>query len=64
MSQQRSNQAGPPPRPRWVQVSAIVAAVVVAVLLVLAIAGGHGPGRHLPGGNGGGGHTPPVQHSP
>lgn len=41
--------------PRWVKVIGIVVAVVV-VLVVLAqvtgIAGDHGPGRHLPGGQG------------
>lgn len=55
----------PPPRPRWVKVSAIIAAVlIVGVVLVMALAGGdHGPGRHTPGGDDAG-HTPPVQHAP
>jgi hypothetical protein len=40
--------------PRWVKVSGIVAAVVVAVvLLVMALIGGeHGPGRHMTSGAG------------
>ncbi|MFP8958981.1 hypothetical protein ACLIYP_00110 [Streptomyces nanhaiensis] len=38
--------------PRWVKVSGIVAAVLVAlVVLVMLLSGGeHGPGRHLPSG--------------
>jgi hypothetical protein len=57
-----SNQT-PPPRPTWVKVSLIVAVVVIGVVVVMAIAGGdHGPGRHLPGGDNQGGHTPPVEH--
>ena len=54
-----------PPTPRWVKVSAIIAAVVVVVIVVVAlVAGGeHGPGRHLPGDDNPRGHTPPVQHS-
>lgn len=55
--------ATPPPRPRWVKVSAIVAAAVIGVLVVVALAGGHGPGRHDPGGDEGG-HKPPVEHAP
>lgn len=54
----------PPPRPRWVKVSAIIVGIVVAALLVLALTGDHGPGRHLPGGGDGEGHTPPVEHAP
>lgn len=47
--------------PRWVRIAAIAAAVVIAaVVLVMLLSGGdHGPGRHLPGGDG---HTPPVDH--
>jgi hypothetical protein len=33
--------------PRWVKVFGIVAVVVVVLFVVLLIAGGHGPGRHL-----------------
>lgn len=41
--------------PRWVKVSAIVAAVLLALAVVVMVASGghHGPGRHLsPGGLG------------
>ena len=39
---------GPPPRPRWVTVSLITAGVLlVALVVVLVMAGGHGPGRHF-----------------
>ncbi|GAA4446855.1 hypothetical protein ACFQV2_25020 [Actinokineospora soli] len=39
----------PPGMPRWVRTTALVVAVLVAVVvLVLLISGGeHGPGRHL-----------------
>jgi hypothetical protein len=62
----RSTNATPPSRPRWLKVSAIIAAVVVVLIIVVAlVAGGeHGPSRHLPGGDNPGGHTSPVQHSP
>lgn len=33
-------------RPRWVVVSVVVAAVSLALLIVLMLAGGHSPGRH------------------
>jgi hypothetical protein len=58
--------------PRWVKVSGIVVLIVVAVFVVLLIAGGpgrHGPGRHTGSGDGGGdirparateGHKPPA----
>ena len=39
---------GPPARPRWVKVSGIIIAVVLLLLVILAITGGHGPARHLP----------------
>lgn len=58
------NEATPPPRPRWVKVSAIVVGIVLAALVVLALAGDHGPSRHGPGGGNGEGHTPPVEHAP
>ena len=53
-----------PPRPRWVKIAGVVAAVVVLVVIAVALFGGgeHGPGRHLPGGDDQGGHTPPAQH--
>lgn len=56
----------PPGAPRWVKTAGIVAAVVIVLgVIVMALAGGdHGPGRHVPGGDNGGGHTPPVEHAP
>ena len=56
--------SGPPGTPRWVKLLAIVAAVVIVLVVVVAlVAGGeHGPGRHLPGGDNLGNHTP-VEHS-
>lgn len=39
--------------PRWVKVSAIIAAVLALLLAVALLAGGgHGPGRHASGGFG------------
>ena len=51
----------PPRAPRWVKVSAIVAAVVVALIIAITLLSGgeHGPGRHLPGGD----HTAPLRHT-
>jgi hypothetical protein len=58
--------------PRWVKVAGAVVAVLVLLVVVKAVAGGHGPGRHLggdnPSSNGGQTaptHTPPAGgHSP
>jgi hypothetical protein len=50
----------PPTRPRWVKVLLIIAVVLVVALVILAYAGDHGPGRHLPGGDAAGNHAPPV----
>ena len=56
--------ADPPPypgTPRWVKVSGLIALVLVllvGIMLLAGVGGGHGPGRHLPSG-GAGGHTPP-----
>jgi hypothetical protein len=37
-----------PGAPRWVKVSAIVVAVLIALVVIALVAGGgHGPGRHL-----------------
>jgi hypothetical protein len=61
-----SNSGAPtyPGTPRWVKVSGIVALVLVVLAIILIVAGGgqHGPGRHLPSGAPGdpGGLTPPV----
>ena len=50
----------PPPAPRWVKVFGIVAAVLALLVLVLVLSGGgHGPGRHVDGGN----ERPPVEHT-
>lgn len=50
-----THQHGSPPgAPRWVKVSLILVAVLVLGFVLLKIAGvggGHGPGRHLPGGD-------------
>ena len=52
--------------PRWVKVFGLIAVAVVGLFIVLLLAGGggHGPGRHLPGG---GVDTVPssvTEHSP
>ena len=37
----------PPPVPRWVKVSGLIAVVLLVLLIViLLITGDHGPGRH------------------
>ena len=49
--------------PRWVNVFAAIALVLlvaVVVMLVTGRGGGHGPGRHAPPG-GGGGDTPGIE---
>jgi hypothetical protein len=60
----RSSAAAYPGTPRWVKVSAIVALVLVALAIIVMVASGgqHGPGRHLPSGAPGdpGGLTPPA----
>jgi hypothetical protein len=44
------NAGGTPPRaPRWVKISAIIAAaLVLAIVVMLVIGGDHGPDRHGP----------------
>ncbi len=42
--------------PRWVKVFGVIALVLVVLLAILLLSGGHGPGRHT---GGAGGHTPP-----
>nr|MBA2601249.1 hypothetical protein [Actinomycetota bacterium] len=38
---------GPVGTPRWVKISGIVAAIVIALIVVVLLFGGdHGPGRH------------------
>ena len=57
----RSPDIEPHTTPRWVKVSAIIAAVVVLLVLIVLVTGGpggrHGPSRHT---GGLGGHTPPA----
>ena len=55
--------ADPPPysTPRWVMIAGIIVivlALLVGIMLLTGVGGGHGPGRHMPSG-GAGGHTPP-----
>lgn len=66
--------------PRWVNISAVVALILVVAVGVMLLAGGgdHGPGRHTSSGDGGrapqstgtetestSGHTPPAGgHTP
>lgn len=47
--------------PRWVKVFGIIVIVLVllvVVVLVTGIGGEHGPGRHMPSGDAGGGSPP------
>lgn len=50
-----------PRMPRWVKVSAIVAAILIALLILVNLTGfggEHGPGRHAPGEKQEQGHDP------
>jgi|GEM_PF-5284133 hypothetical protein len=65
MKEPAHQDAWPRGRPRWVTVFGIVALVLVAVVAVFFLRGGeHGPGRHLPGGDGLESHAPPAEHRP
>ena len=46
-----ANPPAYPGTPRWVKVSAAVAAILLLAVLIVVLASGgrHGPGRHLPG---------------
>lgn len=58
-----TGESRPPARPKWVKVSLAAVLVLLAVVVVMAIAGGeHGPGRHLPGS--GERRTPPAEQTP
>ena len=61
-SDARPGRRSDPGSPRWVKVSAIVAAVLVVLVVALVLLGGgagkHGPGRHLPSGDAGGQASP------
>ncbi|MCX6024560.1 MAG: hypothetical protein NTZ05_23075 [Chloroflexi bacterium] len=48
------DRGSPPPTPRWVKVSGIVALVLillVGIMLMTGLGGNHGPGRHMPSSN-------------
>lgn len=45
--------------PRWVKVFGITAVVVLVLVVIMLLAGGHNPGRHS--GSGRGGHAPPSR---
>jgi hypothetical protein len=55
-----SGRESPPSTPLWVKVFGIAFLVLVLVFVIM-IVGGHGPGRHMPGMSGAGasGQTPP-----
>jgi hypothetical protein len=45
-----------PGMPRWVKVAGIIAALLILLVLVIilsAVGGSHGPGRHMSGSDGG-----------
>ena len=42
--------------PRWVRIFGIIAAIVILLIAILLLTGGHGPRRHTP--SGGLGQTP------
>ena len=45
----RPPSEGPPPAPRWVKISAAIAALIVLAVIVRHLLGG-GMGGHMPGG--------------
>ena len=69
-----------PGTPRWVKIAGIIAVVLVvlvSIIMLTGVGGGHGPGRHMPSGgappanvttddgssgSGTGARTPPVAH--
>jgi hypothetical protein len=44
-----ADRGSPPGMPRWVKVSGIIVAVLVLLVVVLLVSGGHGPRRHASG---------------
>ncbi|MEO6456858.1 MAG: hypothetical protein ABIO92_01080 [Chloroflexia bacterium] len=61
---ERPDRGSTPGTPRWVKVFGIVALILVLLLVVIMLIGGgeHGPGRHMPSGDPGGGYTLPIEH--
>jgi hypothetical protein len=57
MADPTSDTGDDPGTPRWVKMSGIIGGVLVALIVVMLLAG-HGPGRHLPGGHMPAGHLP------
>jgi hypothetical protein len=60
-----------PGTPRWVKVLGIISLVVVVLLGIMLLSGGHGPWRHMSSGESSGAtpsvsaaeaHTPPMGH--
>ena len=48
-----------PGTPRWVKISSAVVGLLVVMFVAMMFAGGgHGPGRHMSAGDGGGRHAP------
>lgn len=53
---QRANGGEERHTPRWVKVTAVVAAAIAVVFVgAMLLGGGHGPGRHVPSGDDEGG---------
>lgn len=59
--------ASPPGMPRWVKISLLIVAALVAAFLILKVAGvggEHGPGRHLGPAGGGAKISDVSEHRP
>ena len=56
------DRGAPPGTPRWVKVFGIVVLILVLLFVIMGIASGgrHGPGRHIPSGDGRG-HMPRIR---
>jgi hypothetical protein len=59
-------EPGPTGTPRWVKVFGVVALVLVLIVIVGLVTGGHGPSRHMPSGDAGTspGSAPPDHKPP